>query len=307
MMTKFCSQCGYENDDSSLFCNQCGNKFKGEINDTNDAEPVKTLPSIVDDLKNNLFASSSKEDREIRRRERQERKKEREKQKEIRRRERQERNKEKGHVRRERRETNRERWQRKGDAKLEKKFNNMRDEVSHLLPEAAQMLNVPLDECYLTFKTSRKNLIDAGKVKFHHHDKVIILMSIFDDKLSYVVMARLHQFNNNIKEMGLEEEVYSLYFDKISGISYTKMGLDLTMIGGENITLRATDLFGNKITKELTDKYNIYNENKNNISDTSNSQPINKADTLIKYKELLDAGALTQEEFDKLKEEVINS
>ena len=129
-------------------------------------------------------------------------------------------------------------------------------------------------------------------------------MSIFDDKLSYVVLARLHQLSNKIKSISLEEEVYSLHFDKLSGISYSKAGLDLTMVGGEITTLRATDLFGNNITKELNDKFNKYNER--NTSNTPTSQPINKADTLIKYKELLDSGVLTQEEFDKLKDELIN-
>lgn len=186
-------------------------------------------------------------------------------------------------------------------------FKNMRDDVSYLLPDAAEKLNASLDDCYLTFKTSKKLLIDSGRNKFHHHDKVIILMSILDDKISYVVLARLHQLSNKIKSISLEEVVYSLHFDKISGISYTKAGLDLTMVGGEIITLRATDLFENSITKELNDKFNKYNDNKNNMSNDSNHQPINKADTLMKYKELYDAGLLTREEFDKLKDEVINN
>lgn len=195
----------------------------------------------------------------------------------------------------------------KGSKIRKEKFNNLRDDVSYLLPEAAEKLNVSLDDCYLTFKTSKKLLLDSGRNKLHHHDKNIILMSIFDDKISYVVLARLHQFNNNIKILSLEEEIYSLHFDKISGITYTQMGLDITMVGGEIITLRATDLFENSITNELNEKFNKYNDNKNTESNVSNPQSVNKADTLMKYKELLDAGLLTREEFDKLKDEVINS
>ena len=139
-----------------------------------------------------------------------------------------------------------------------------------------------------------------------HHDKIVILMSIFDDKISYVVLGRLKTFNIKLKNISLEDEVYSLHFDKLSGISYSKAGLDLTMVGGEITTLRATDLYGNSITKELNDKFNNYNKRNTSTPNTPTSQPINKADTLIKYKELLDTGVLTQEEFDKLKDELIN-
>ena len=104
-------------------------------------------------------------------------------------------------------------------------------------------------------------------------------MTIFDDKLSYVVLDCLAKLGVRLESISLEEEVYLLHFDKISGISYSKAGLDLTMVGGQIITLRATDLFGNSITMELNDKFNNYNEAK--TSNTPTSQTINKADTLI--------------------------
>lgn len=200
---------------------------------------------------------------------------------------------------------NKERLFKRDNKNLEDRFDSIRDDVSHLIPGAAQKLNVSPNDCYLTFKIAKHERGQFRGTKWQHHDKIVILMTIFDDKVSYVVLGRLTNFTIELKSISLEEEVYSLYFNKISGISYSKAGLDLTMIGGETITLRATDLFGNSINKELNDKFNNYNEK--NISNAPNSQVINKADTLIKYKELLDAGVLTQEEFDKLKDELINS
>ena len=267
----FCEKCGKENDEGDKFCCYCGTKLNEQT--TDDSPNNDSIDDLIDKginmaKKQTESAQSMFSNLNI---------------------------------------FSKEKLIEKGIKMREDNFNNMRDDVSYLLPEAAKKLNVSLDDCYLTFKISKKQLLDTGRNKLHHADKIIVLMSIFDDKLSYVVLARLHQFSNTIKEISLEEEIYSLHFDKISGISYSKMGLDLTMVGGELITLRATDLFGNSITKELNDKYNNYNDNKKNISNDSNSQVINKADILIKYKELLDAGALTQEEFDMLKKEIINS
>ena len=43
----------------------------------------------------------------------------------------------------------------------------------------------------------------------------------------------------------------------------------------------------------------------NTFNQTGQIQSLNEADTLLKYKELLDSGAITQEEFDSKKRELL--
>ena len=61
----------------------------------------------------------------------------------------------------------------------------------------------------------------------------------------------------------------------------------------------------NEYAKEVFDVlYKAFNDYKEN-GETSN-HTISNADELKKYKELLDSGAITQEEYDKKKKELLN-
>ena len=51
----------------------------------------------------------------------------------------------------------------------------------------------------------------------------------------------------------------------------------------------------------------ICNENKNENEEQQQSEIKSVADEILKFKNLLDCGAITQEEFDKKKKELLNS
>lgn len=96
--------------------------------------------------------------------------------------------------------------------------------------------------------------------------------------------------------------------DRINSISFSK-GLTLGKIAItdgattrtiEKVSNRTVSFFANTVNKEIE----IYKQSKN----TPITQVVNnssEADELIKYKQLLDMGALTQEEFDTKKNEIL--
>ena len=126
-------------------------------------------------------------------------------------------------------------------------------------------------------------------------------MTIRDDMISYIKFGRagfkVHFFNS--------DDVFSIPFKNVTSITKNKhMQIELNMMGDQPIKIFYVDYFNKKILDELLEKYNAYSSGSQS---TVVAEPVNKADTLIKYKELLDQGVLTEEEFQKLKDELINS
>ena len=50
----------------------------------------------------------------------------------------------------------------------------------------------------------------------------------------------------------------------------------------------------------------IIRENQKSLSVSENSKPADAADEILKYKKLLDAGAITQEEYEAKKKQLLN-
>ena len=96
--------------------------------------------------------------------------------------------------------------------------------------------------------------------------------------------------------------------DRINSISHSK-GL---IFGKIAITDGATTRMIENISKDtvsffadiVNEQVELYKKNKN-ISKSQVLNNISPADELIKYKQLLDMGALTKEEFDKKKKELL--
>ena len=68
----------------------------------------------------------------------------------------------------------------------------------------------------------------------------------------------------------------------------------------ENISKDTVSFFADIVNEQVE----LYKKNKN-ISKSQVLNNISPADELIKYKQLLDMGALTKEEFDKKKKELL--
>lgn len=98
---------------------------------------------------------------------------------------------------------------------------------------------------------------------------------------------------------------------KINSISYHRDGLTGTISITDGATTRKVERVSSQSLSSFTNRVNkeIANYNKPNTNTISPiSQVINTsscADELIKYKQLLDMGALTQEEFDTKKKELL--
>ena len=130
-------------------------------------------------------------------------------------------------------------------------------------------------------------------------------MNIGDEKISYVIIGNFNILSR-IKNISVGETVHSIHYSKISSIIENKRGgIEICIPHAGDIELNSVKIFNREFLQELIDKYYNYNSN-NDLIEENTINPITKADTLIKYKELLDEGALTQEEFDKLKNELIN-
>lgn len=143
--------------------------------------------------------------------------------------------------------------------------------------------------------------IRGTKRRSQHRNAVI--MTIRDDMISYIKFGRagvnIHFFNS--------DDVFSIPFRNVTSITKNKhMQIELNMMGDQPIKIFSVDYFNKKILDELLEKYNAYSSSSSTSQSNVVAEPINKADTLIKYKELLDQGVITQEEFQKLKDEIIN-
>lgn len=128
-----------------------------------------------------------------------------------------------------------------------------------------------------------------------------------NDRIGIIVCT-----NKRVLIIGMNSSIdIPLY--KINSVSYTRDGITGTISITDGATTRKVERVSSESLSSFTNRINkeIANYNKPNTSTISPiRQVINTsscADELIKFKQLLDAGALTQEEFDIKKKELLKS
>ena len=189
----------------------------------------------------------------------------------------------------------------KGREKAMEDRKELQAKISEILPGCAEKLGVSPEECYATILIITRESFQIRGTKHRSEHRNAVIMTIRDDMISYIKFGRagfkVHFFNS--------DDVFSIPFKNVTSITKNKhMQIELNMMGDQPIKIFYVDYFNKKILDELLEKYNAYSSGSQS---TVVAEPVNKADTLIKYKELLDQGVLTEEEFQKLKDELINS
>ena len=98
-------------------------------------------------------------------------------------------------------------------------------------------------------------------------------------------------------------DISSIDFDK-SGVFHVTNSVKIIMRGGEFITLiHVNQLKYNLINR----KWKKYKENKDNVKNSNLDESQSLADELIKYSELYEKGFISEDEFNTLKQKLINS
>lgn len=134
------------------------------------------------------------------------------------------------------------------------------------------------------------------------------MTSGFNDGNTWLIVCTNKRVLMMDKGMIYGLKLVDIPLDRINSISHTK-GLILGKISItdgattrtiENVSNNTVSFFADTVNKEIE----IYKQSKNNpVTQVVNN--ISPADELIKYKQLLDMGVLTQEEFDAKKKELL--
>lgn len=98
-------------------------------------------------------------------------------------------------------------------------------------------------------------------------------------------------------------------FEKINSVSYKKgilLGEILIHHGSSSITINNIEKNSVAVMAETIQEQISLRSNYSNTNETTVTSNFSAADELLKYKELLDAGVLTQEEFDSKKKQLLN-
>lgn len=268
-MSKFCAECGTELNDEDIFCFNCGTKF-GESKSTNGKNNSDSIGNLIDkgiDAAKNPGDSASSLFGGLK--------------KKI-------------------------DLQERGREKAKADNQEIRQKISEFLPEYAKKLNVSPNECYSTTAILTSEGAQIRGTKHRSQDRWYIILTIRDDMISYIRCGRVSLTNK--PTYFKSDDIYSIPFKNVTSINKNRnMQIELNMMGGQPIKLFLTDYLNRRnIMEELLEKYNAYSSGSNNSPNVSPVQTIDKADTLLKYKDLLDQGIITQEEFQKLKDELIN-
>lgn len=192
----------------------------------------------------------------------------------------------------------------KGREKAMEDRKELQSKISDILPGCAEKLGVAPEECYATVLIITRESFQIRGTKRRSENRYAVIMTIRDDMISYIKFGRagfkVHFFNS--------DDIFSIPFRNVTSITKNKYGeAELNMMGDQPIKLLSMDYFHKNIMEELLEKYNAFSAGSVVPQNAPANEPVNKADTLIKYKELLDQGVLTEEEFQKLKDELINS
>ncbi|MDO4282344.1 MAG: SHOCT domain-containing protein [Clostridia bacterium] len=157
------------------------------------------------------------------------------------------------------------------------------------------------------------NFINKGRYKYlaHKLDNVIaddehlkMISAGFYDKRQVDVICTDKRIL--ISDSGISskiDEIQILQIDSIkTEISFTKSYVEIIVKGREFIINNLVDKqnFVNVVNEQLNQKSNSFNAS-NIVNNNSNDE----TDKILKYKNLLDQGIITQEEFDKKKKELL--
>ena len=153
----------------------------------------------------------------------------------------------------------------------------------------------------------------SGRLLIHHLDNNssgnlstsrsthAVIFTIHEDKITYVIVgsfplskgAKLNVYDDR-------DEIFHIYFNNVMFIKKGKyrLGYDLQMKDG--MTIFISSYGKDKFAKVLSEKFDKFQTNSN----VKTSTVVEEKDPLTKIKEakeLLDLGAITQEEFDEIK------
>lgn len=170
-----------------------------------------------------------------------------------------------------------------------------------LLPQAAKTLGVDKNECYSAqLRIHRLENNFSGNLSTSRSNHAVIF-TIYEDKITYVIVGNFPLSKGaKLKVFDDRDEIFNIYFNDIMYIKKGKhnLGYDLQMKDG--LALYLSSYGKSKFAKELSDKFDKFQTNSN----VKTQVTVEEKDPLTKIKEakeLLDIGALTQEEFDEIK------
>ena len=87
-------------------------------------------------------------------------------------------------------------------------------------------------------------------------DENLVVMSIEDTKISYIVFGRIV---GNRRTFFDTANIYSISFKNITSITDKVANIELKRSGDNSINIRSIDYFGKKFLSELLEKYNNFN------------------------------------------------
>ena len=181
-----------------------------------------------------------------------------------------------------------------------RKPNSNYEKVKKCLPKCLDSLGVSDDEYYLVETLSKINSNEFGPLK-------LSIMAIYNDKFSFVPIA---EYYNNTGYVFYEDhgiDVYSatdVNFNEIAKISFPSDKYSrIDMANGDVVLVQY--LKTKTSLEDLVNKFDEYLENPQQMVEESIETEvvadINPMQKLKEAKELLDMGAISQEEFDELK------
>ncbi|WP_027625561.1 SHOCT domain-containing protein [Clostridium lundense] len=208
------------------------------------------------------------------------------------------------------------------------------EDIKQMIPlDELEQYRDPLSTAEGMYQYCNDNKFDSGcNKKFMLRHFKIIEDNLLDDEKVYVTFVGVHNYVSATKHDGnyayaitskriiivqedidiIEEEtLQSISLEDINNITL-KLGMVLgtitvdTIKGIFNITSdkTAVKLINSRINEAINE---INNDNSDNDNERLGSDTVvSVADELIKFKELLDMGVLTQEEFDAKKEQLLN-
>lgn len=180
------------------------------------------------------------------------------------------------------------------------KPNSNYEKVKKCIPKCLDSLGVSEDEYYLVETLSKINSDNFGPLK-------LSIMAIYNDKFSFVPIAEFYNDTGYVFYNDHGIDVYSetdVNFNEIAKISFPSPKYSrIDMENGDIVLVQY--LKTRTSLEDLVNKFDEYLENPQQAVEESNDTEveadINPMQKLKEAKELLDMGAISQEEFDELK------
>ena len=141
-------------------------------------------------------------------------------------------------------------------------------------------------------------------------------LKVYDDKVVITVKAGLGSFFTG----NISDGEKTIYYSDCIGVQYKKSGFQLGYLqfetAGGIMNNKADNFFNEntftwnttKQTNEKMEEVANYTKERVNYYKTAKNSPasaVSPADEILKYKNLLDSGVITQEEFDEKKKQLL--